>query len=111
MSQLVGKTGNSKQELRLCSHSNSSNNRVYSTSLCDDGQKLFQNDANLHHRLGHISFTRLSHVPRINVHPSKMDTSICITCPLAKHTQLPLSVNEKSCEIPFGLIHMDIWGP
>jgi len=30
---------------------------------------------------------------------------------LAKHTHLPFALNEKSCDIPFGLIHMDIWGP
>ena len=40
-----------------------------------------------------------------------MDTSICVTCPLAKHTQLPFFLNENCCHIPFGLIHMDIWGP
>ena len=73
---------------------------------------LFQNDANLwHHRLGHVPFARLSHVSGINVQPSKKDSSICATCPLAKHTQLPFSLNEKNCEVPFSLTHMDIWGP
>jgi len=40
-----------------------------------------------------------------------MDTYICVTCPLAKHTHLPFSLNENCCHIPFGLIHIDIGGP
>jgi len=64
-----------------------------------------------HYRLGHVPFSRLSYIPGINVQTSSNDTSICVTCPLAKHTHLPFSLNEHSCQIPFGLIHIDIWGP
>jgi len=75
-------------------------------------QSVFPNKANLWHlRLGHVPFSRLSHVHGINVQPSSTDSTICVTCPLAKHTHLSFSLNEKSCDTPFGLIHMDIWGP
>ena len=64
--------------LGLCSHTNRRDNKVYSTSLSNEGQNLFQNDANLwHHRLGHIPFTRLCHVPGINVHSSNGYIYLC----------------------------------
>ena len=112
MARLVGQTTSPKNKFRLHSSNNDNNNKVYFTSTSDESHNMFQNDTNLwHHRLGHISFSRLSHVPGINLRPSSLDTSICVTCSLAKHTNLPFSLTEHSCHIPFGLIRMDIWGP
>jgi len=107
MVQFLGTTASSQSDHSMCSDIQSVQTKAYATAV-----SVFQNKANLwHHRLGHIPFSRLSYVPGLNVHTSSMDPTICVTCPLAKHTHLPFSLNEKSCDIPFGLIHMDIWGP
>jgi len=72
---------------------------------------LYQSTANLwHHRLGRVPFSKLRHIlgiPSINI--NKGDSSICVSCPLAKFTHLPYTRIEHSCKVPFGLIHMDIW--
>nr|KYP39292.1 Retrovirus-related Pol polyprotein from transposon TNT 1-94 [Cajanus cajan] len=64
-----------------------------------------------HRRLGHPSFEYLKHV-----FPSLFsDTSLlnlkCETCILAKshRTHFPLSMNKS--DVPFALIHSDVWGP
>ena len=66
-----------------------------------------------HHRLGHLSFKRLSliqsQLPCIvskcnNVQP-------CYICPLAKHRCLSFPSNNHMSKFPFDLVHCDVWGP
>ncbi|KAJ0605636.1 putative RNA-directed DNA polymerase [Helianthus annuus] len=62
-----------------------------------------------HRRLGHPS-TGYLHLLFPNLFPSKTN-SVCETCVLAKshrHTYLP---NNTRVDIPFSLIHSDVWGP
>ena len=71
-----------------------------------------QSSANLwHHRLRHVPFSKLKLISGIQFNADKVDNVVCVSCPLAKHTHLPYSRNEYSCKVPFGMIHMDIWGP
>jgi hypothetical protein len=64
-----------------------------------------------HRRLGHPSFGYLQHVfPDLFPGLSNLDIK-CETCILAKSHRVtyPLSMNKS--DIPFALIHSDVWGP
>ena len=63
-----------------------------------------------HQRLGHPSFAKLHHIPGIPL-SSKVNTTLCHVCPLAKQRSLPFISNHKLSVNPFDLIHIDIWGP
>ena len=63
-----------------------------------------------HQRLGHPSFTKLHHIPGIPL-SSKVNTTPCTICPLAKQRSLPFVSGPKLSVNPFDLIHIDIWGP
>jgi len=64
-----------------------------------------------HRRLGHLLFGYLQHVfPNLFLGLSNLDIK-CETCILAKSHRVtyPLSMNKS--DIPFALIHSDVWGP
>ena len=63
-----------------------------------------------HQRLGHPSFAKLHHISSITV-PSKASSQHCSACPLAKKHSLPFVSHNTLSANPFGLIHIDIWGP
>uniref|UniRef100_A0A803MUI4 GAG-pre-integrase domain-containing protein n=1 Tax=Chenopodium quinoa TaxID=63459 RepID=A0A803MUI4_CHEQI len=63
-----------------------------------------------HHRLGHASLGKLQHIPCVK-NTIKKNNQICITCPMAKFTNLPYQLSESHADKPFELIHMDIRGP
>jgi len=77
-----------------------------------DSKNIQQSSANLWHLIfGHILFSKLKHIQGIHFNTNKVDSAICVSCSLAKHTYLPYTRNEYSCKVPFGFIHMDIWSP
>lgn len=61
-----------------------------------------------HQRLGHPSFTKLHHIPGIPL-SSKVNTTPCNVCPLAKQRSLPFVSSTKLSVNQFDLIHIDIW--
>jgi len=69
-----------------------SNGQSQGASLSANNNSLCKNDDNLwHHRLGHIPFSRLNYIPRIHVKQNTLDTSVCITYLMAKHTHFSIS--------------------
>jgi hypothetical protein len=65
----------------------------------------------LHYRLGHVSFQSLS-----RMFPSKFSLSckkgfLCDVCELAKHTRTNYPSSTEKTEIPFEVVHSDVWGP
>jgi len=63
-----------------------------------------------HYRLGHSSSSRLN-----LIHASVPDISInskhiCTICPLAKQRTLPFPISTSVSDLPFQLLHCDIWG-
>ena len=65
-----------------------------------------------HHRLGHISVSKLKHVQNREIPVVNDDTSTtCLTCPMAKLTKLPFTYSESCSKCPFDMIHIDTWGP
>ena len=112
VAKYLGDTATSLPRIKLKKIKQGFNTTAYVISANNQTHEVSHSNATLwHYRLGHVPFSRLSYIPGINVQTSSNDTSICVTCPLAKHTHLPFSLNENSCQIPFGLIHIDIWGP
>ncbi|GKA56069.1 retrovirus-related pol polyprotein from transposon TNT 1-94 [Tanacetum coccineum] len=64
-----------------------------------------------HHRLGHVSDTKLKCMNDLPVSLIKTSSDNCLSCPMAKFTKLlySLSVSHSTCR--FQLIHIDIRGP
>lgn len=65
----------------------------------------------LHYRLGHVSFQSLS-----RLFPSKFNISckeglVCDVCELAKHTRTSYPSTSEKTNIPFEVVHPDVWGP
>ncbi|KAI3768520.1 hypothetical protein L2E82_19267 [Cichorium intybus] len=62
-----------------------------------------------HRRLGHPS-TGYLHTLFPNLFPSK-NLSLCETCVLAKSHRQTFKPNKTRVDVPFSLIHSDVWGP
>ena len=65
----------------------------------------------IHERLGHPSFVFLKTLyPKlcINLDPSKFQ---CKVCEFSKNHRISYPLGNKRSEIPFSLIHTDVWGP
>jgi hypothetical protein len=65
-----------------------------------------------HHRLGHPSFSRLSLLKNVIndlVIPSTNEH--CKVCHISKQKRLPFNNAVHIADMPFDLIHCDIWGP
>lgn len=62
-----------------------------------------------HSRLGHISNTKLSHIPTIKI--KNNDQQVCEVCPLAKQQRLIFQKSKITSKSVFELIHIDLWGP
>ena len=61
-----------------------------------------------HQRLGHPSSRAYSQFSFLS--NKSCTASTCPVCPLAKQTRKPFSLSSISSELPFELIHVDIWG-
>ncbi|RDX78364.1 hypothetical protein CR513_41369, partial [Mucuna pruriens] len=63
----------------------------------------------LHNLLGHPSLAKLKlMIPSLN----KLSILECESCQLGKHVRstFPNQVNKR-CNLPFSIVHSDIWGP
>ncbi|GKB21608.1 retrovirus-related pol polyprotein from transposon TNT 1-94, partial [Tanacetum coccineum] len=64
-----------------------------------------------HHRLGHVSDTKLKCMNDLPVSLIKTSSDNCLSCPMAKFTKLPYSSSVSHSTCIFELIHIDIRGP
>ncbi|KAL3532908.1 hypothetical protein ACH5RR_006429 [Cinchona calisaya] len=64
-----------------------------------------------HQRLGHPSSGPLQVLSKINPAIYFDSKHVCEISPLAKQTRLPFSSSSISSQVPFDLIHCDIWRP
>jgi hypothetical protein len=64
-----------------------------------------------HFRLGHVSKTRLSLLKDMFPFISVDNNGVCDVCHLSRHRKLPYNVSNNKANVPFELIHFDIWGP
>ena len=64
-----------------------------------------------HFRLGHPSLSRMSVLQNVLPSFSSKCTDVCTICPLAKQKRLPFPSQNNLCNVPFSLIHVDVWGP
>ncbi|GJY58949.1 retrovirus-related pol polyprotein from transposon TNT 1-94 [Tanacetum coccineum] len=64
-----------------------------------------------HHRLGHVSDTKLKCMNDLPVSLIKTSSDNCLSCPMAKFTKLPYSLSDSHSTCIFEFIHIDIWGP
>jgi len=64
-----------------------------------------------HRRLGHLSFGYLKKLFPSLFHKCNIFDFICETCVMAKihYDVFPLSKKKKKRQIPFSLIHTDVW--
>ncbi|GJZ50579.1 cysteine-rich receptor-like protein kinase 8 [Tanacetum coccineum] len=79
--------------------------RVYNNSVCPNKFSLW------HHRLGHLSVSRMKHIQSTDVSVNASNDVTCLTCPMAKLTKSPYSLSDSHSSVAFHLIHMDTWGP
>ncbi|GJR06486.1 cysteine-rich receptor-like protein kinase 8 [Tanacetum coccineum] len=61
-----------------------------------------------HHRLGHVSDSKLKHMNELPVSLSKSCLDRCLSCPMAKFTKLPYDLSDSHRTSIFELIHIDI---
>lgn len=63
-----------------------------------------------YNRLGHALVSKINHIECAK-HCALITYNICLTCPMAKYTKLPFSINQSHASTTFDLLHTDIWGP
>ncbi|GJW72297.1 zinc finger, CCHC-type containing protein [Tanacetum coccineum] len=64
-----------------------------------------------HHRLGHVSDSKLKHMKDLPVVMSKSHSAERLSCPMAKFAKLPYAQSDSHSTEVVELIHIDIWGP
>ncbi|GJR20896.1 cysteine-rich receptor-like protein kinase 8 [Tanacetum coccineum] len=64
-----------------------------------------------HHRLGHVSDSKLKYMNDFPVVLPKSHNAECLSCPMAKFAKLPYDHSDSHSTEVFDLIHIDIWGP
>ncbi|GJW60002.1 cysteine-rich receptor-like protein kinase 8 [Tanacetum coccineum] len=64
-----------------------------------------------HHRLCHVSDSKLKHMNDLPIFLSKYHNAECLSCPTAKFAKLPYTQSDSHSTEVFGLIYIDIWGP
>lgn len=62
-----------------------------------------------HNRLGHAPLAKLQLIPAVP--KQNNESQICVTCPMAKFSNLPFNLSQSYVADKFDLIHMDTWGP
>ncbi|GJZ57013.1 retrovirus-related pol polyprotein from transposon TNT 1-94 [Tanacetum coccineum] len=93
----------------LNSHVNSG---LFSCSAGVYNNSVYPNKFSLwHHRLGHLSISRMKYIQSTDVSVNASNDATCLTCPMAKLTKLPYSLSDSHSSDAFHLIHMDTQGP
>ena len=64
-----------------------------------------------HNRLGHAPFPKLQLISALKDKVSMSSLPECVTCPVARFTNLPFHKSLSHAKEPFDLLHADIWGP
>ncbi|GKB73809.1 retrovirus-related pol polyprotein from transposon TNT 1-94 [Tanacetum coccineum] len=77
---------------------------IYNKPVCPNMFSLW------HHRLGHLSVSKMKHIQCTDVTRVNKTGSTCLTCPMAKLTKWPFSLSDLDSSAAFHLIHMDTWG-
>lgn len=72
-------------------------------SNCDTSVSIW------HHRLGHTPMAKLKQIHELS--PLNSTNQTCVTCPMAKSTNLPYPLSDSYASENFELVHMDTWGP
>ncbi|MCH80704.1 retrovirus-related Pol polyprotein from transposon TNT 1-94, partial [Trifolium medium] len=103
------KAGPESTSMSLCLPFNKSNLQLPNCN------SVGQNSVSVWHaRLGHLSDPVLksihNKVPDLFTSNSSL-TESCQVCPLAKFHRLPFISNNNHADLPFDLIHCDVWGP
>ena len=62
-----------------------------------------------HHRLGHTPLANLKLIPDLSISTTGLQT--CVTCPMAKFSDLPFTLSDSYAPDIFHLIHVDTCGP
>jgi hypothetical protein len=65
----------------------------------------------LHCRLGHPSFQSLGRMFPSYFQSCCKEKLVCDVCELAKHTRTNYPNRGERCEMPFEVVHSDVWGP
>ena len=96
----------------LSSDSQQSTSPIPSAGNVTSSSNIYTQQAKLWHlRLGHLPFSKLSHVlPFFKNKPKYIDT-ICQICPASKQCRLSFPTSEIKSTKPFHLLHIDVWGP
>ncbi|GKC34074.1 cysteine-rich receptor-like protein kinase 8 [Tanacetum coccineum] len=77
---------------------------VYNNAICPNMYSLW------HHRLGHISVTKMKHVQSFDIPVANDNETTCLTCRVAKLTKLPYAYSESCSSSVFELISYWIFG-
>ena len=64
-----------------------------------------------HYRLGHSSFSYLQHLFPSLFENILLSSFKCKDCILGKSHQTNYSISHNKCNVPFEIIHSDLWGP
>ena len=64
-----------------------------------------------HHRLGYPSFGILKHLYPSLFQGFDITDFHCEICEKAKHSRVSFPISNTRCQLPFQLMHSDIWGP
>ncbi|GJW84599.1 cysteine-rich receptor-like protein kinase 8 [Tanacetum coccineum] len=78
---------------------------IYNKPVCTNMFSLW------HHRLGHLSVSKMKHIQCNDVLTMNEAGSTCLTCLMAKLTRFPFPLSDSHSSTAFHLIHMDTWGP
>lgn len=78
---------------------------IYNKAVCPNMFSLW------HHRLGHLSVSRMKQIQCTDLPTVNDIGSTCLTCPMAKLTKMPFPLSDSHSTTAFHLIHMDTWGP
>lgn len=63
-----------------------------------------------HRRLGHIPYSVISKISSLFISPENCPAH-CQVCPKAKQFHLPFNSSISQANLPFDLVHCDVWGP
>ena len=64
-----------------------------------------------HNRLRHAPEAKMKLIPTVKSQLACVSDKVCLTCPMARFTQLPLPLSQSHAKAIFDLVHADIWGP